>query len=83
MAWSSAGSALASLDLNTARAASRRLAGSGAISVKLPSTAWTIPRRRLLSRTGARSAGALPATGCPVAASISRSDGSLMKTRLL
>ena len=78
-----AASAFASLDLKTAWAASRRLAGSGAISVKLPSAASMIRRRRLLSRTGERSAGASPATGCPVAASSRRSELSRMKTRLL
>ena len=83
MAWSSAGSAFASLDLSTACAASRRLPGSGAISVNPPSAASTIRRRRLLRRTGARSAGGLPAMGSPVAASISWSDRSRMKTRLL
>ena len=83
MAWSSAGRAFASLERSTACAASRRLPGSGAISVKLPSVASTIRRRRLLRRTGARSAGALPATGSPVAASLRRSGGSPMKIRLL
>ena len=39
-------------------------------------------RSRLLSRTGARSAGPAPATASPVAASVSLSDLSLMKTRL-
>ena len=83
MAWSSAGRAFASLERSTACAASRRLPGSGAISVKLPSVASTIRRRRLLRRTGARSAGGLPVTGSPVAASLRRSGGSPMKIRLL
>ena len=85
--WRSPGrapaSALASLDLSTACAASRRLPGSGAISVRPPSAASTIRRNRLLSRTGARSAGGAPAAGWPVAASINRSGCSRMKTRLL
>ena len=70
-------SAFGSRDLNTACAASRRLAGSGDISVRLPSAAATSPRSRLLSRTGARSAGGAPVTGWPVAASNSLSDASL------
>ena len=65
---SSAGSALASLDLKTARAASRRRAGSGDSSVRLPSAASMARRTRLLTRTGLRSPGA-DAAGFPVAAS--------------
>src|SRR5262249_56192822 len=45
-----------------------RLPASGAISVKPPSDASTIRRKRLLRRTGERSDGALPTTGRPVAA---------------
>src|SRR6478735_2605481 len=81
IAWSSAGSAFASLDLSTACAASNRFPGSGAINVSPPSAASTIRRSRLLRRTGTRSDGSPPATGWPVAASISRPGISRMKTR--
>ena len=62
-------SALASLDLKTASAASKRLAGSGESSVRPPSAASMARRTRLLTRTGLRPAGSAPATGLPVAAS--------------
>ncbi len=76
IAWSSVASAFGSRDLNTAWAAERRRAGSGDISVRLPIEAATSPRSRLLSRTGERSAGGVPVTGWPVAASNSLSAAS-------
>ena len=63
MAVSSAGSALASRDLNTACAASSARRGRWTISVRPPSAASIAPRSRLLMRTVSRSAGAAPATG--------------------
>ncbi len=68
IAASSVSSTLASLDLNTARAASRRRAGSGDKSVRPPSAASIARRTRLLTRTGVRSSGTA-AAGFPVAAS--------------
>ena len=59
-AASSAGSALCSRDLNTACAASKRLAGIGASRLKPPSAASSARRTRLLTRTSARSAGSAP-----------------------
>ena len=73
--------ALASRDLKTAWAASRRRLGSFAINVSEPSAASSKPRTRLFSRTVSISEGGV-ATGSPVAASVSLSDGSLMKTFL-
>src|SRR5262245_190000 len=68
IAATSAGNALGSFDLNTARAASSRRAGSGDNSVRPPSAASMARRTRLLTRTGLRSPGAF-AAGFPVAAS--------------
>ena len=59
-AASSAGSALCSRDLNTACAASKRLAGSAPAGVRPPSAASSARRTRLLRRTSARSAGSAP-----------------------
>ena len=57
-------------------------AGSFAIRVSEPSAASSMPRRRLLRRMFPASAGG-DATGWPVAASVSLSDLSLMKTRFV
>src|SRR5678816_3376628 len=56
-------SADASRDLNTARAASNRLAGSVETSVRPPTAAPIALRTRLLTRTGLRLSGGEPATG--------------------
>ena len=73
-------SAFGSLDLNTARAASRRRAGSGDIRVRPPIAASMARRTRLLTRTGERSPGT-EAAGLPVAASRTAPARSRMKTR--
>ena len=59
-----------------------RLAGSGDISVRPPSAASTVRRRRLLSRTAAAPSGSL-STAAPVAASMILPSGWVRKTFLL
>ena len=76
-AVSSVGSAFAARDLNTACAASNRVPGSLASSVRPPSAASIAPRSRLLMRTLSRSAGASPAIASPVAAFVSLPVSSL------
>src|SRR5579872_1080423 len=58
-ALSMTGSALSSCPLKTDCAAAMRLAGSGDISVRLPTAASTVRRSRLLRRTGAALSGSL------------------------
>jgi hypothetical protein len=82
IAASRAGRALASCDLKTACAASRRLPGSRSSRVSAPIAASIVRRNRVLIRTVSRSAGISPASRRPVTASSRRSDGSLMKTFL-
>jgi len=77
-AVSSVGNAFAARDLNTACAASYRVPGSPASSVRPPSAASIAPRSRLLTRTLSRSAGASPAIAPPVAAFVSLPDSSLI-----
>ena len=65
-AWSSAGSAAASRERNTAWAASSRRSGSGFIRVRLPTAASTARRMRLLTLIGLSEAAtgrAAPAAG--------------------
>ncbi len=81
-ASSIAGNAASSCVLKTPCAAAIRLAGSGEASVRLPSAASTVRRRRLLSRTTAALSGNL-STAAPVAASMILPSGWVRKTFLL
>ena len=81
-ARSSAGSAAGSCEWNTASAAARRVAASGANRRRLPSAASIAPRTALFTRTGLSPLAMTSAAGLPVAASTNEPSSALMNSAL-
>ena len=81
-ARSNAGNAAGSCEWNTASAASRRVAASGANMRRLPSAASTSPRTALFMRTCLRPLDMMSGAGLPLAASMNEPSLVLMNSAL-